>query len=152
MPRLGFSGDGASCQPWFFMPTNADESAADADMVQTSWDRFHRWLLSMTLCVQELRAKEVEMQHVELTRIQASPSRIIVSPLTMRSEWSEVMHELGLFQAPFTSMRFQEQVKAVRIFEIATRRDESEGLAPQQVEYVKHHFTEPFLQPAFYWL
>ena len=90
-----------------------------------------------------------DLQHDGLVKFQASPGRIIVSPSLVKSERVELMHELSFLQASFTSMRFQEKVNAVRAFEVGTRVDEAEGFAPQQFEFVKYCFMEPFLKNAF---
>ena len=136
------------------VPLFADASMTDTDVIQTPSDRFHRWLLNMSLIIQEHRIGELMVWNEDLTELLAQPTDSALKlHVTKASTWVGLLYELNLLQSAFTRMLLSDQAKAVHRFEIDTllkyHRNDDHEMVPVEVEMVRAYFPAPFLASAF---
>ena len=136
------------------VPLFADSSMTDTDVIQTPSDRFHRWLLNMSLLIQEYRVGELVVWNTDLTALLARPSnKALKSHATKASAWVGLLYELNMLQSAFTRMLLSDQFTAVELFEVQNvtqfPRNEKKEIVPTVVEGVRASFPAPFLVSAF---
>ena len=136
------------------VPLFADSSMTDTDITQTPSDRFHRWLMNMSLLAQQYRVEELVKWNAELTALLEQPSdEALKGHVTKGSEWIGLLHELSMLQSAFTRMLLSDQIAAVELFEIQNvtqlTPNETKVMVPTVVEVLRASFPAPFLASAF---
>ena len=123
------------------VPLFADSSMTDTDVIQTPSDRFHRWLLNMSLLIQEYRVGELMVWNADLTALLARPSdKALKRHVTKASAWIGLLYELNMLQSAFTRMLLSDQITAVELFEVQNvtqfPRNEKKEIVPTVIEVV----------------
>jgi len=111
----------------------------DTDVIQTPSDRFHRWLLNMSLLIQEYRIGELMVWNEDLTALLAQPTDSALKlHVTKASTWVGLLYEFNLLQSAFTRMLLSDQATAVDRFEVDKllkyHRNDDNELVPVEVE------------------
>ena len=121
------------------VPLFADSTMTDTDVIQTPSDRFHRWLLNMSLLIQEYRIGELMVWNEDLTALLAQPTDSALKlHVTKASTWVGLLYEFNLLQSAFTRMLLSDQATAVDRFEVDKllkyHRNDDNELVPVEVE------------------